>query len=1000
MLCACVIIHGSSDKHHQAIRLELQKDFAKGHHNYPNTASEAQSLLIQYCVKNNSNQNKQHNNNNKNRGQKDGSNDNKDGKQSNDAGTSKSSGVSTEKAHNMLMHCLDEDDSDDGFMFFNLGVETFLCDSADAYDAFESNTLKDSSDEESWMSTDSEDTVATVDTLESYNDKTLKESFELETTKLEEQMANEKTPQSVQIDNAFLFAQQNGGDVNPKWLLLDSQSSCNIICNPDLVNNIHKHPAGGTVWIHCNARTKIVDTVADLPGLGMVWSDESCIANCLSLARVSDHFRVTLDTAVSQGIFVHRSNGTARRFDRTECNLYACDLSQEEEFMLVTTVSGQKEYYSDLDIRRAEKAQKLQETMGFPSLKAFLHMVDNNMIKNCPITRRDVMMAEDIFGVNVNIVKGKSVRRQPVHIREDILPVPPEILQRYGEVTLSIDVYHINGVRFFRSIARHLMFRITQPIADAKASTLLKQVQRTMSKYASRGFKVKQIFGDNAFNCIADDLAESGVTFHSVARDAHEPYIERDNRVSKERCRCIFNALPFTKMPLRMIMELPVAVDYWLNYWCSSGGVSRTMPPRQLITGIALDAAKHCRFQYGDYVLAHNETDNTMKPRAADAIYLRPTGTPDGAFFVFDLKTARRVRKHSATPAHMTDSVIKRVHEIAESQDVPIGLTFGDTENNVTILDLDTQSIATKDDDDNASDASFVPEDQSVETELTGVVDEQEDEESVRSGRGYDGDHDEEGEDEGRDNNYHGQADNIDTTNNGGNEDGVQVDESHDEITETNANKDENIPDDAKEEITIEFHNDDGNTDDGVNIVHPTIKAPERRTGLRESVKRTHPKFSTNDGFNETVRHRNLFCRGYEAAVQSIASRGPCKNHVGIACRGKLQQSGCVIGYSTIRSEERIGAIRRDRRRGHPERAETAARPISCYPSPSKRHDERGSQEGSTILDVPEAEAMRQDQRTWLRGRTFTKGFHFQRRSFITDSISIRNHVNMSCGRH
>ena len=106
MLCACVIIHGSSDKHHQAIRLELQKDFAKGHHNYPNTASEAQSLLIQYCVKNNSNQNKQHNNNNKNRGQKDGSNDNKDGKQSNDAGTSKSSGVSTEKAHNMLMHCL------------------------------------------------------------------------------------------------------------------------------------------------------------------------------------------------------------------------------------------------------------------------------------------------------------------------------------------------------------------------------------------------------------------------------------------------------------------------------------------------------------------------------------------------------------------------------------------------------------------------------------------------------------------------------------------------------------------------------------------------------------------------------------------------------------------------------------------------------------------------------------------------------------------------------
>ena len=202
-----------------------------------------------------------------------------------------------------------------------------------------------------------------------------------------------------------------------------------------------------------------------------------------------------------------------------------------------------------------------------------------------------------------------------------------------------------------------------------KASTLFKQVKRTVGRYAVRGFRVTQIFGDNAFNCIEDRIVEElDTTFSAVGRGAHEPYIKRDNRVSKERCNCVYSGLPFNRMSPRMIMELPVAVDFWLNYWCSSGGVSKTIPPRQIVTGIALDASKHCKIQYGDYVVATNETDNTMKERATDSIYLRPTWTANGSFFVFDLRTARCVRKHSATLAHMTDSVIKRVHAIADSQ--------------------------------------------------------------------------------------------------------------------------------------------------------------------------------------------------------------------------------------------------------------------------------------------------------------------------------------------
>jgi len=39
-----------------------------------------------------------------------------------------------------------------------------------------------------------------------------------------------------------------------------------------------------------------------------------------------------------------------------------------EMILAIATVEGQKKSYSDLDVRRATKARKMQDTIGFPSL--------------------------------------------------------------------------------------------------------------------------------------------------------------------------------------------------------------------------------------------------------------------------------------------------------------------------------------------------------------------------------------------------------------------------------------------------------------------------------------------------------------------------------------------------------------------------------------------------------------------------------------------------------
>lgn len=87
----------------------------------------------------------------------------------------------------------------------------------------------------------------------------------------------------------------------------------------------------------------------------------------------------------------------------------------------------------------------------------------------------------------------------------------------------------------------------------------------------------------------------------------------------------------------------------------SKGGVSKTMSPDEIITGVKLDDTKHRKFQFGDYIMAHNKTNNPNNGRATDLIYLRPTGHKNGGFYVFDLKVARRVHWQSATNARSYD---------------------------------------------------------------------------------------------------------------------------------------------------------------------------------------------------------------------------------------------------------------------------------------------------------------------------------------------------------
>ena len=123
--------------------------------------------------------------------------------------------------------------------------------------------------------------------------------------------------------------------------------------------------------------------------------------------------------------------------------------------------------------------------------------------------------------------------------------------------------------------------------------------------------------------------------------------------------------LPFNKLPRRIIVELIALVIFWLNALPPSPSVGGNLSPRQIVTGLTIDYAKHCRLQFGEYAHVHEAHDNTMQERTTGAIALRTTGNSQGAYFSMSLTNDRRLNRQSFTLLPLLRDVINGVHRLA-----------------------------------------------------------------------------------------------------------------------------------------------------------------------------------------------------------------------------------------------------------------------------------------------------------------------------------------------
>ena len=469
----------------------------------------------------------------------------------------------------------------------------------------------------------------------------------------------------VQVGSDQLSMFQEGDSrlhgLRKDWVLLHTQSNCDIFNNPTLLQNIREEPGPGLV-LHSNGQGKIMtNKVGDVKGYGKVWFSPFSIANILSFSNVRKKFPVKIVTGPQDerpSIKVHRRDGSEMSFKELENGLYVHAVADNfftngntkvntvVNYSCLNTIADREVEFTPRQVDDARKAIFLYRRIGRPSLRAYYNILENNLIRDCPVTSADAKRAQYIYGVDIAVLKGKTRRTKPMSVpTRDLVPLPNHVLKWHSKVTLCVDLVFVNQMTFLHTISRNLCFRTVEYLSNQSKKTLLEAVDNVIRFYHARGLKVEHVRGDHQFHCLGESLAP--IQLHITAAGEHVPEVERSIQTLKADCRTTSNALIFERFPPLMIKSL---VEYHVhnrNLFPAANGVSTALGPATIMTGLPIPSFSDFPLAFGDYAQVHDHPNvtNNLEPRTTGAIALSPANRQGGWYFM-SLTTGDRLIRY------------------------------------------------------------------------------------------------------------------------------------------------------------------------------------------------------------------------------------------------------------------------------------------------------------------------------------------------------------------
>ena len=183
--------------------------------------------------------------------------------------------------------------------------------------------------------------------------------------------------------------------------------------------------------------------------------------------------------------------------------------------------------------------------------------------------------------------------------------------------------------------------------------------------YENRGFEIAEMKADLEFSCVTNEILPTVLDL--VAADDHVGEVERSNQTVKADLRTLTQSLPFTRWPKLLVEEGIRSVILSRNQFAAPDGVSKSLSPLTIVTGIPPPDYSKMGLEFGSYVQVFNDNEptNTLAPRTKGAIALTSVGNSKGDYTFMSLDTGPKLVRHQWTVLLMPSSVINQVTQLA-----------------------------------------------------------------------------------------------------------------------------------------------------------------------------------------------------------------------------------------------------------------------------------------------------------------------------------------------
>ena len=132
----------------------------------------------------------------------------------------------------------------------------------------------------------------------------------------------------------------------------------------------------------------------------------------------------------------------------------------------------------------------MQKVIGHPTAKQLSYLLDHHLIPNSPFTSHDVRKPEQIYSPDLGNLKGKTTRCNPPTLDQIMQQCPNTIIEQYGNIMLSADVMHVNGIPFFVTRSHHIHFGTVDVLPSLQAIDIGAVLRCVVNIYARGGFQV------------------------------------------------------------------------------------------------------------------------------------------------------------------------------------------------------------------------------------------------------------------------------------------------------------------------------------------------------------------------------------------------------------------------------------------------------------------------------------------------------------------------------